>query len=144
MFGFRSVHFSLKKDIPSLKGKVVLVTGGNSGLGKQCVLEYARHDPAQIWLAARNLDKAKAAVDEIKRQVPNAPIKILQLDLSSFESVKEAATTFSSESDRLDILMLDAGIMAAKPGLTGDGYEIQFETNYLGHALLTQLCSQYY
>jgi NAD(P)-dependent dehydrogenase (short-subunit alcohol dehydrogenase family) len=139
MFGFRSVHFSLKEDIPSLKGKVVLVTGGNSGLGKQCVLEYARHGPAQIWLAARNLDKAKAAVDEIKRQVPDAPIKILQLDLSSFESVKGAARVFSSESDRLDILMLDAGIMAAKPGLTGDGYEVQFETNYLGHALLTQL-----
>jgi NAD(P)-dependent dehydrogenase (short-subunit alcohol dehydrogenase family) len=139
MFGFRSVHFSPKKDIPPLEGKVVLVTGGNSGLGKQSILEFARHKPAQIWLAARNLDKAKAAADEIKRQVPDAPIKILKLDLSSLESVKEAARTFSSESDRLDILMLNAGIMAAKPGLTKDGYEDQFGTNLLGHALLTKL-----
>jgi len=58
MFGFRSVHFSPKKDIPALEGKITLVTGGNSGLGKQCVLEFARHKPAQIWLAARKLVSA--------------------------------------------------------------------------------------
>jgi len=136
---FRSVHFSPKRDIPPLDGKVVLVTGGNSGLGKQCVLEFARHNPARIWLAARNLDKAKAAAEEIKRKVPGAPIKLLKLELSSFESVNEAARTFSSESDRLDILMLNAGVMATRPGLTKDGYEIQFGTNFLGHALLTKL-----
>ncbi|OCL14337.1 NAD(P)-binding protein [Glonium stellatum] len=140
VFGGKSVSFKPEKDIPSLDGKVVLVTGGNIGLGKQSVLEFARHGPAQIWLAARSLDKAKAAADEIKQQVPNAaPIRLLELDLSSFESVKKAAATFSAESDRLDILMLNAGIMAAPPGMTKDGYEIQFGTNHMGHALLTKL-----
>ncbi|OCK76117.1 NAD(P)-binding protein [Lepidopterella palustris CBS 459.81] len=138
--GKKSVSFKPERDIPPLDGKVILVTGGNIGLGKQCVLEYARHRPAQIWLATRNLDKAKAAVEGIQKQLPSpAPIKLLEMDLSSLESVKKAASTFSAESDRLDILMLNAGIMAAPPGLTKDGYELQFGTNYVGHALLAKL-----
>lgn len=134
-----ATSFDPKEDIPALNGKVILVTGGNSGLGKQAILEYARHNPSQIWLAARSLEKATAAANDIKKQVPNAPIKLLRLDLSSHDSVTKAAKEFNSESDRLDILMLNAGIMAAAPGLTEDGYEYQFGINYLGHALLTKL-----
>lgn len=139
LFCNKSVSFNPRDDIPSLEGKVVLVTGANIGLGKQAVLEFARHNPRQIWLAARNLDKARAALDEIKQQVPGAPIKLLQLDLASFASVKEAASTFMSESDRLDILMLNAGIMATAAGLTEEGYEVQFGTNHMGHALFARL-----
>jgi len=140
MFSFlHPKSFNPKTDIPSLDGKVILVTGANAGLGKQCVLEYSRHQPKQIWLAARNLKKAQTAVGEIKKLVPDAPIKLLELDLSSFESIKKAARAFLSESDRLDILMCNAGIMAVPPGQTKDGYEIQFGTNHLGHALLTKL-----
>ncbi|KAK1765024.1 hypothetical protein QBC33DRAFT_545526 [Phialemonium atrogriseum] len=135
----KSVAFNLDKDIPPLNGKVILVMGGNIGLGKQCVLEFARHNPHQIQLASRNLDKAKAAADEIRAQVPDAPIKILELDLTSFDSVKRAASTVLSASSRLDILMLNAGIMAIPPGLTSSGYELQFGTNHMGHALLTKL-----
>ncbi|KIV83288.1 hypothetical protein PV11_05326 [Exophiala sideris] len=133
------VSFNPSKDIPSLQGKVILVTGGNIGLGRQSILEFSRHDPAQIWLAARNLDKARVTADEIKQHVPGAPIKLLELDLTSFESVKNAAKTFGEESDRLDILMCNAGIMMAPPGVTKEGYEIQFGTNHMGHALLTRL-----
>lgn len=139
-WGKKSVPFKAEKDIPSLEGKVVLVTGGNIGLGKQCILEYAKHGPAQLWLAARNVDKADAAVREIQAQLPSpARIKVLQMDLASTESVEKAARTFSAESDRLDILMLNAGIMASPAGLTKDGYELQFGTNYVGHALLAKL-----
>ncbi|KAM0331350.1 hypothetical protein ACHAQA_003022 [Verticillium albo-atrum] len=139
MLGGNSAVFVPSRDMPSLNGKVILVTGGNMGLGKEAVLEYSRHAPAAVWLAARNLDKAKQAAEEIKKQVPSAPIKILHLDLSSLESVQEAARTFSAASDRLDILMLNAGVMATPPGLTKDGYEQQFGTNHMGHALLTLL-----
>lgn len=135
----KSVRFNPRDDIPSLEGRVVLVTGANIGLGKQAVLEFARHKPRQIWLAARNLDKARTAAEEIQQQVPGAPIKILQLDLASFDSVKKAASTFMSESDRLDILMLNAGVMAASAGLTEEGYEMQFGTNHMGHALFARL-----
>ncbi|KAF7547707.1 hypothetical protein G7Z17_g7535 [Cylindrodendrum hubeiense] len=139
IWGSKSVNFNPEKDIPSLLGKVILVTGGNGGLGRQSVLEFARHKPKQIWLASRSLEKARIAADEIKQQVPEAPIKLLELDLGSFDSIKKASQKVLSESDRLDILMLNAGIMAVPPGLTKDGYEIQFGTNHMGHALLTKL-----
>jgi len=137
--GRRSVAFNPQKDMPRLDGKVILVTGGNIGLGKQSVLEFCRHGPSQVWLAARNLEKAQAAAEDIKKLVPGAPVKILELDLASFESIKKAAKTFLLESDRLDILMCNAGIMGQLPGVTADGYELQFGTNHLGHALLTKL-----
>ncbi|SPN99274.1 related to alcohol dehydrogenase homolog Bli-4 [Cephalotrichum gorgonifer] len=140
MFFAKSVPFDPQEDIPSLDGKVVLVTGGNAGLGKQSVLELARHNPTLIWLAARNLERAQKAADDIREQVPNAPIQTLELDLSSFDSVKAAAETVrSSEKGRLDILMLNGGIMAVPPGLTREGYELQFGVNHMGHALLTKL-----
>lgn len=138
-FRSKSVPFNPGKGIPSLEGKVILITGGNIGLGKQCVLEYARHQPALIWLAARNTEKAQAAVDDVRQEVPDAAIKTLEMDLSSLDSVVTAARTVTAESDRLDILMLNAGVMAAPPGLTKDGYELQFGTNYVGHALLAKL-----
>ena len=136
------VSFTPSTDIPSLEGKVILVTGGNIGLGKQCVLEYARHNPATIYLAARSPSKAHAAIDEIKQKLGAShavSIQFLELDLSSLASVKAAAAKVIAEADRLDILMLNAGIMASAPGLTQDGYEVQFGVNYLGHALLAKL-----
>jgi NAD(P)-dependent dehydrogenase (short-subunit alcohol dehydrogenase family) len=137
---FKSVSFNPASDIPSLASKVILVTGANIGLGKQSILEYARHSPRAIYLAARNPAKAQAAIDEIQAQLPTpANIKVLELDLSSLDSVRKAAAKFTAEEERLDILMLNAGIMAAPPGMTGDGYEVQFGTNYVGHALLAKL-----
>ncbi|KAL6401172.1 hypothetical protein AUP68_16898 [Ilyonectria robusta] len=131
--------FNPTRDIPPLTGKVILVTGGNSGLGKQSILELAKHRPSQIWLAARSADKANEAVAEIKKEVVDVSIKALQLDLASLSSVRNAANVFCQESGRLDILLLNAGIMAHPAALTEDGYEIQFGTNHVGHALLTKL-----
>ncbi|KAJ4358091.1 uncharacterized protein N0V89_002670 [Didymosphaeria variabile] len=136
------VSFDPTRDIPPLSGKVILVTGGNIGLGKQCILEYARHDPACIYLAARSAGKAQAAINEIKQQLgasSSTPIKFLELELSSLDSVKNATEKLLEQEFRLDILMMNAGIMAAAPGLTENGYEMQFGVNYLGHALLFQL-----
>jgi NAD(P)-dependent dehydrogenase (short-subunit alcohol dehydrogenase family) len=112
---------------------------GNTGLGKETVLQLAKHNPSHIFLAARTASKATAAIEEIKAAVPNANIIHLPLDLSSFESVKTAADTFKSSSSRLDVLINNAGIMAGPPTKTAEGYEIQFGTNHMGHALLTHL-----
>lgn len=140
LFGLRlPTSFSPEKDIPSLEGKVILVTGGSDGLGKQSVLELARHRPALIWIAVRNLDKAKAAVEEIKQDVPDASIKLLHLDLSSLDSVDKAARVFKEQADRLDVLLLNAGTMSFGEGVTADGYEVHFGVNHVGHALLTKL-----
>ena len=138
-FSSKSVRFNPATDIPSLTSKVILVTGGNIGLGKQAIIEFARHRPACIYLCARDLSKANKAVEEIKTVVPSAPIKLLSLDLTSFESVQQAAEKFLAQEQRLDILMLNAGIMATPPGVTKEGYEVQFGTNHMGHALLTKL-----
>lgn len=139
-FSSTSVPFEPSTDTPSLAGKVILVTGGNTGLGKQSILELARYGkPAKIYLAARNQAKAQGAIDEIRAIAPEAPIVELDLDLTSFESIKDAARTFAGKEERLDVLMLNAGIMAVPNATTKEGYEIQFGTNHVGHALLTKL-----
>jgi NAD(P)-dependent dehydrogenase (short-subunit alcohol dehydrogenase family) len=142
-FGFGSTSFDPAKDIPSLTDKVILVTGGNCGLGRQSVLDLARQKPAHIWLAARDAVKAQEAIDGIRKELGSentTAITHLPMDLCSLASVREAAEKVLAETpDRLDILMLNAGIMAHPPGLTKDGYEIQFGTNHMGHALLTKL-----
>lgn len=90
-------------------------------------------------MGARTASKAEAAIADIKKEVPNANITFLELDLASLESVKKAANTFNASSNRLDVLMNNAGVMALPASITKDGYEIQFGTNHVGHALLTKL-----
>jgi NAD(P)-dependent dehydrogenase (short-subunit alcohol dehydrogenase family) len=133
------MSFSPEKDIPSLAGKVILVTGGNSGLGKESILQLAKHEPRQIIMAARSQSRAEAAIEEIETAVPGAKIAFLALDLSSFGSIKEAATSVLQQYDRLDVLLNNAGLFGVPPSLTEDGYEIQFGSNHMGPALFTRL-----
>ncbi|MCJ1467214.1 hypothetical protein MMC07_005837 [Pseudocyphellaria aurata] len=132
-------QFCPNEDIPDLGGKVILVTGGNTGLGRETVVQLARHNPSHIYLAARTPSKGEAAVREIAQAVPSATVTFLHLDLSSFGSIAAAVRQFTAASSRLDVLVNNAGIMATSPGTTDDGYELQFGTNYMGHALLTKL-----
>ncbi|KAH7159488.1 hypothetical protein B0J13DRAFT_539072 [Dactylonectria estremocensis] len=137
----QSTPYNPDTDIPSLKGKFILITGGNVGLGKQSALAICKHHPSQVWIAARSAEKANTAIAEIKKQVPDSDVSLrfLELDLASFDLVKSAAKTLLASVSRLDILLLNAGIMARPPGLTKEGYEIQFGTNHVGHALLLKL-----
>jgi NAD(P)-dependent dehydrogenase (short-subunit alcohol dehydrogenase family) len=134
--------FAPAKDIPNLQGKVCLVTGANSGLGEATLAALARHEPATLYLAARSHAKAEAALSRVRATsaaAAAADIRILDLDLASFDSIKAAAARVKSEVDRLDILQLNAGVAMIPHSTTREGYEVQFGTNYLGHALLTQL-----
>ena len=90
-------------------------------------------------MASRTEPKALAAIAEIRKINPSVKISYLPLDLTSFASIKAAAERFKSESQRLDILMLNAGIMAVPLSHTQEGFEIQLGTNHLGHFLLTKL-----
>ena len=126
------------EDIPDLSGQVIIVTGGNAGLGLETVRQLGCHNPARIYIATRSREKAEAAIEGLKRSNPNiAPISFLRLNLASFASVREAAETFMKAESRLDILINNAGIMMTPEGLTEDGYELQFGTNVMGHALLS-------
>ncbi|KAF5015370.1 hypothetical protein F66182_13324, partial [Fusarium sp. NRRL 66182] len=142
--------FRPERDIPNLSGKAILVTGGNTGLGKETILQLARHNPARIYLAARNQRKAESAIQSIKQELLAAKgagsaaaeavdIQFVQLDLTSFPSIRQAAETFLQNNTRLDILVLNAGVMAEAAVTTPQGHEIQFGTNHIGHFLLTKL-----
>ncbi|EKG09716.1 Short-chain dehydrogenase/reductase SDR [Macrophomina phaseolina MS6] len=135
----RTEAFDPDQHIPDLSGKVILVTGGNNGLGKENVRQLAKHHPSKLYLGARNEARAQGAISEIKREIPDANIVFLEIDLASFSSINKAARRLLSENDRLDILVNNAGVFATPPGLSEDGYEIQFGTNYMGTALLTRL-----
>lgn len=128
------------KDIPNLKDQVIIVTGGNAGLGFETVKQLSSHNAARIYLAARSQEKAEQAIRELRAANQKASdIVFLKLDLASLESVKDAASEFLRREDRLDILINNAGIMMTPEGLTKDGFEIQFGTNVVGPALFTHL-----
>ncbi|KAI9148905.1 retinol dehydrogenase [Paramyrothecium foliicola] len=134
------VSFNPDTDIPDLSGKVIFVTGGNIGLGKETVLQLSKHNPAHIYLGARSREKATEAISDIKNTAPGgAPITFVELDLASFESVKRAASDILSQTQELHLLVNNAGIMNLPPARTKEGYEVQFGTNHMGHALLTKL-----
>jgi NAD(P)-dependent dehydrogenase (short-subunit alcohol dehydrogenase family) len=125
-------------NIPSLKGKTIIVTGGNSGLGLQSVKAYSEKG-AKVVLACRNYDKGEAAKGEILKSVPAAQIVVMTLDLADLSSVHAFADRFNKEFDRLDILLNNAGIMMPPYQLTKDGIESQQGTNHFGHFALTGL-----
>ncbi|GFF81891.1 hypothetical protein CNMCM6936_006625 [Aspergillus lentulus] len=135
------ISFSPDK-MPDLSGKVILVTGGTAGLGAATVLHLAKHShpPAHIYISGRNAQRADELVKQLSASNSTARVSFLPCDLASLSSVNEAAETILSQESRLDILMCNAGIMAQPPSLTKDGYEVQFGTNHLGHALLIRKC----
>lgn len=172
------------REIPpgSLAGKVILITGGNAGIGRQAALDLAvaaasAHQPTStssnqpvaatttdIWIASRNAVMGRKVVTEIERAaavnaaarhnnsssgenggegeetVQRVRAHFLELDLTSFASIRKAARTFSAAVSRLDILILNAGLMGGPAtAVTEDGYELRFGLNYVGHALLVKL-----
>lgn len=126
------------KDIPDLSGKIIVITGANSGIGFESAKEFARKG-AEVILACRNMEKAETAVNDIKKEIPSAKAIIMQLDLASQKSVHQFASEFKANYDRLDVLLNNAGIMWVEYGVTEDGFERQFGTNHLGHFALTGL-----
>lgn len=135
-----SIPFHPSTDIPSLSNKAILITGANTGLGKAAALELAQHRPTHVWLAARDASRGQAAVADVQKHASSeTSVSLLHLDLSSFASIKAAAKTLLASAERLDILMLNAGILGCPPAVSEDGYEMQFATNHLGHALLLKL-----
>jgi NAD(P)-dependent dehydrogenase (short-subunit alcohol dehydrogenase family) len=125
------------KDMPSLAGKLAIVTGANSGLGYETALALAGAGPETI-VAARSREKGEAAVARIRAAHPKAKVSYEPLDLGSFASVAAFAARSAAAHDRLDILVNNAGVMALPAReTTEDGFERQIGVNYLGHFALT-------
>jgi len=122
-------------DVP-MKGKVVLVTGANTGIGEVTARELAGAG-AKVWLACRNEGRANEAMERIRAVHPAADLHFLALDLGDLNAVRVAADTFLESEDRLDVLIDNAGL-AGQRGETAQGFELAFGVNHLGHFLLTE------
>jgi len=125
-------------DIPDQDGRVAVVTGANGGLGLETSRALAASG-AHVVMAARNQDKAAAAVDDIRSGLPDASLEVVALDLGSQASVREAAKAITNAHERVDILVNNAGVMAIPERKTVDGFEMQFGVDHLGHWTLTAL-----
>jgi NAD(P)-dependent dehydrogenase (short-subunit alcohol dehydrogenase family) len=120
-------------DIPDQRGRLVVVTGANSGLGLATARELARAG-ADVVMACRNMEKGRAAAEEVGAAA-SGEVTLEQLDLADLASVAAFADRFPAQ--RLDVLINNAGLMAPPRRLTADGFESQFGTNHLGHFALT-------
>lgn len=125
-------------NIGDQSGKIVIVTGSNSGIGKETVKELASRG-AKVIMAVRNLEKGRQAMTDIKQSARNADIEVRQLDLSDLASVKKFSASFNNDYNQLDILINNAGIMMCPQVSTADGFDIQVGTNHFGHFALTGL-----
>ncbi|XP_054152418.1 retinol dehydrogenase 13-like [Oppia nitens] len=121
-----------------LDNKVVLITGGNSGIGKETAYQLSLRG-AQIIIGCRNITKGNEAINDIKSKNPKANIRVFQLDLGSLLSVRKFAQTVAQHESTIDILINNAGVVSYVELQTEDGFELQFGTNHLGHFLLTHL-----
>ncbi|UPG67893.1 oxidoreductase [Gordonia hongkongensis] len=125
-------------DAPPQTGRVAVVTGANSGIGREIALGLATLG-ARVVLACRNPQTSAEARDDIVAKVPGAEVEIVDLDLASLDSVRDAAAEIRRRHPRIDMLVNNAGVMRARRELTPDGFEMDFGTNYLGHYALTGL-----
>ncbi len=124
-------------DIPSLAGKLAIVTGANSGIGWYTALELARAG-SEVIVAARTESKGRDAIARLQREIPKAALRLELLDLASLRSVRDFVRRVGNE--RVDLLVNNAGVMRIPTReVTEDGFERQFGTNFLGPFALTML-----
>ncbi|KAF1334174.1 Ww domain-containing oxidoreductase, partial [Globisporangium splendens] len=137
------------KLMPSLVGKLVVVTGANAGLGFATTLPLVR-DGAHVILACRDETRGRAAAQKIPdllaqedeengNKQQHGVAEYMNLDVGNLDSIHAFAREFTAKYDRLDILVLNAGVKAVKYSTTVDGFEAQFGINHLGHFALTSL-----
>ena len=120
-----------------LDGKIALITGANTGIGKYSAWDLSRRG-AKVLLLCRSKEKGEQAAQEIRTDT-KGDVSVKILDLSSLESVRECAEELLVSLDKIDILLNNAGIMVCPQMKTKDGFEMQLGTNHLGHFLLTNL-----
>lgn len=120
----------------TIPGKVVVITGANTGIGKETAKELARRG-AKVYMACRDMKRCNEARDDIIFESKNPNVYCRECDLASFESIKKFVSEFKKESNQLDILIANGGVMRCPRMLTKEGIELQIGVNHFGHFLLT-------
>lgn len=128
----------LASDVSAV-GKTIMITGCNRGIGRSTVLGLAQRG-ASVIMACRNTKDTSKVADEIKSETGNENITIIELDLTSFTSIKQAVQQINTSYEKIDVLINNAGLCGSEDRkMTGDGNELHFQTNHLGPFLLTLL-----
>jgi NAD(P)-dependent dehydrogenase (short-subunit alcohol dehydrogenase family) len=122
----------------AMAGKLVLITGGNTGIGKETAVALAGMG-AHVVFTARDAQKGQDALAEIATRSGRDDVEVMALDLASLASVRAFAAAFAEGHGELDVLVNNAGLVLGSRTETEDGYETTFQVNHLGHFLLTQL-----
>jgi len=125
-----------QSNMPDQSGRVVIVTGANSGIGLETARELARKS-AHVVLACRSEARADEALADIRSSLSDAQIDFMALDLADLDQVRAFATSVHERFDRLDLLINNAGVMVPPASKTKQGYELQFGVNHIGHFALT-------
>jgi NAD(P)-dependent dehydrogenase (short-subunit alcohol dehydrogenase family) len=126
------------EEIPDQHGRTAIVTGANSGLGRVVARELAKRG-AIVIIASRDHAKGAEAAREITAAFPSSNVEAAQLDLANLGSIRAFAERIRAGNDHIDLLINNAGVMAAPHRRTADGFELQLGTNHLGHFALTGL-----
>ena len=121
-----------------MRGKTVVITGGNTGIGKETAVALAR-EGARVIITSRDAERGAAAVDDIATRSASSEVEFLDLDLASIASIRQFADALASRTDRLSVLINNAGSLLRRRQTTADGFEMTFGVNHLGHFLLTAL-----
>ncbi|KAJ7170001.1 hypothetical protein C8R46DRAFT_220507 [Mycena filopes] len=124
-------------DIPDLTGRVIIVTGGNGGIGFE-IIKAVLFKNAKVYMLSRSRERAEAAISRLKSETGKEAL-FIQLDLADLDSVRKATDEFKSKETKLDVLFNNGGVMNTPiDQLTKQGFDMQFGTNVIGHYLLTK------
>lgn len=118
-----------------LSGKTCLITGASSGLGLAVAKRFAA-ERADTVMLCRTKEEGRPAIDEVKREIPNAPVRLVVCDLASMSSIRAFIEEFRENNAKLDLLFNNAAVMKRKRTLTEDGFEMMFQVNYLAPFIL--------
>jgi NAD(P)-dependent dehydrogenase (short-subunit alcohol dehydrogenase family) len=142
--GYTNLGYRLRRpgwddnELQTMRGRVVLVTGATSGLGLAAAQGFGRLG-ATVWLVARDRERGERARARVAECCDGGAARLAMCDLSQLDSVRELAALIGSETDRLDVLVSNAGVMSANRVTTADGIELTFAVNVVAPFLLTEL-----
>jgi NAD(P)-dependent dehydrogenase (short-subunit alcohol dehydrogenase family) len=143
VIGYTNIGYRIRsrewagQDLPRMDGKVVLITGASSGLGRAAAVGFARLG-ATVWLLVRSRQRGETARATIVRETASNRIHLALCDLGKLDSVRQFAQRFRSQT-RLDVLVNNAGVLMQERVLSDDGIELTFATNVIGPFLLTNM-----
>ncbi|KAM9332094.1 retinol dehydrogenase 12-like isoform 2-T2 [Pholidichthys leucotaenia] len=137
MAGIRKLCHHAWSSTERLDGKTILITGANTGIGKETAIDLAKRGAAKVIIACRDMEKGQAAVTDIIERSSNQNVVCMKLDLADSKSIREFAEAINRDEPKLHILINNAGVMLCPYGKTADGFEMQMGVNHMGTGVTT-------